>query len=670
MCGIVGGVRWGRAEAPNDTYLRRMIAALRHRGPDEFGTYVDGTAGLAHARLSIIDLSTGQQPLTNEDETLWIVFNGEIFNYVELRAELVALGHRFRTASDTETIVHAFEAWGDRCVERFNGQFAFAIWDARARRLFLARDRLGVRPLFYTVAGDRLLFASEVKAIFTDPSVTRAIDPAGIDQVFTFWTTLSPVTPFAGIHELPPAHTLTVDVSGGTAPRLAPRSYWEASYGAREGARSMTLEEAAEGLREKLEAATRLRMLRADVPVGCYLSGGIDSSVVAAMGRRAKEGVFRTFSLRFADAEFDETEYQRLMARRLHSEHTEVVCERRDIGAVFPTIVAHTERPLLRTAPAPLYLLSRLVRDASFKVVLTGEGSDEMLAGYDIFREAKVRAFWARQPESVRRPLLLERLYPYLARSPVAARSMARKFFGVGLERKDAFDFSHGPRWTSAGALKRMFSSSLQDALEGTSAETELLADLPREFASWDLVSRAQYLEARTLLSGYLLSSQGDRMLMANSVEGRFPFLDVNVVEFCNALPSTYKLKVLDEKHVLKRAVSDLVPAEILNRPKQPYRAPDAPSFLGEGSPEYVDEVLSPSRVAEAGIFDPSSVSALLAKCRSVGERAPLSNADNMAFVGVLSTQLLWETFVRSRPDAPELREESVGTRVNRSVSV
>jgi asparagine synthase (glutamine-hydrolysing) len=667
MCGIAGAVRWDRGAVPSETELRGMLAALRYRGPDEFGTYIDGVAGLAHARLAIIDLSTGQQPLANEDETLWIVFNGEIFNYVELRAELLALGHRFRTASDTEVIVHAFEAWGERCVERFNGQFAFALWDAPRRRLFVARDRLGVRPLYYTVAANRFLFASEVKAIFTDPAVPRAIDPAGLDQVFTFWTTLSPASPFVGIRELPPAHSLTIDFASGSPQPLVSRSYWSPSYAQAGAPRAMTLPEAAEALREKLETATRLRMLRADVPVGSYLSGGIDSSVVAALGRRAKEGVFRTFSLRFADAEFDETEYQRLMVRRLESEHTEVVCSRGDIGRIFPQVIAHTERPILRTGPAPLFLLSRLVRDAGFKVVLTGEGSDEMLAGYDIFREAKVRAFWAREPRSSCRPRLLERLYPYLARSPVAARAIARKFFGEGLEAPDAPGFSHRPRWKSAAALKRLFSPAMQAELAARDAEGELLGDLPAAFGSWDLVSRAQYLEARTLLSGYILSSQGDRMLMANSVEGRFPFLDPDVVAFCNALPSVDKLHVLDEKHVLKRAVADLVPAEILERPKQPYRAPDAASFIGDAAPEYVDDVLAPARVAEAGAFDPESVTALLAKCRAVRGPAPLSNADNMAFVGVLSTQLLWETFVKSRPDGPALSEDEVGTRVNRS---
>jgi asparagine synthase (glutamine-hydrolysing) len=645
-----------------------MLGALRHRGPDEFGTYRDAIAGLAHARLSIIDLSTGQQPLANEDGSLWITFNGEIFNYLELREELLGKGHRFRTASDTEVIVHAWEEWGDEAVSRFNGQWAFALWDRRRKRLILSRDRLGVRPLYVVRNEGRLLFASEIKALFADPSVPRALDPLGLDQVFTFWTTVAPRTPFAGIDELPPGHTLTVDLSG-SGPNETLRRHWSPSYPARGAAASMTIDEAAEGLRERLERAVSLRLLRADVPVGCYLSGGIDSSVIAALGRRAKGGVFRTFSLRFADAEFDETPYQRLMAERLESEHAEVVCSRSDIARVFPEVIEHTERPVLRSAPAPMYLLSQLVRSADFKVVLTGEGSDEMLAGYDLFREAKVRAFWARQPDSSLRPRLLEKLYPYLARSPAAARAMSRRFFAEGLDRADEPGFSHGPRWRAAAALKRFLAPEMRAAAAPGRAETDLLADLPSAFRGWDPLSQAQYLEVRTLLSGYLLSSQGDRMLMAHSVEGRFPFLDVDVVAFANALPPSAKLHVLDEKHVLKRAAGDLIPREILERPKQPYRAPDAPSFVGTEAPGYVAEVLAEGAIESAGIFEAAPVAALAAKCREQGAAGRLSNADNMAFLGVLSTQLLWHGFIRQRPSQTTIDEARIGTCVVESTA-
>jgi asparagine synthase (glutamine-hydrolysing) len=654
MCGIAGVVDLAGGNPPDSATIRRMVSALSHRGPDEFGIYLDERVGLGHARLSIIDVATGQQPLSDEDGSILIVYNGEVYNYVELRDELQTLGHRFRTSSDTEVIVQAYRQWGEEMVGRLNGQFALALWDVANRRLFMARDRLGIRPLYYAMRPGRFHFASEVKAIFTDPAVPREFDPRGIDQIFTFWTTVAPTTPFKGISELPPGYTLTLDAGRPGQPELSEKPYWELRYPERGAPHHQSLEEASEELLARLYRATELRMLRADVPVGSYLSGGIDSSVIAALGRRAKEGTFRTYSVRFADEEFDETGYQKMMVEHLQSDHADIMCERKGIAAIFPDVVFHTERPVLRTAPAPLFMLSGLVRDNGFKVVLTGEGSDEILAGYDIFREAKIRAFWSRQPESTRRPLLLERLYPYMARSPSASRAMARKFFGQGLELAGQPGFSHQARWNSTGALKRLFSPAMRKAVAGIDAAAEFLFAIPEEFGSWDLLSQSQYLEIRTLLSGYLLSSQGDRMLMAHSVEGRFPFLDHEVVEFCNALPPSYKLRVLDEKHLLKRCSRGLVPEPILTRPKQPYRAPDAPSFVGEESSElgYVRRVLSSEAVHEAGIFDVDGIARLTAKCQAQAGRGQFSNSDNMAFIGALSTQLLWEQLIK-RPQEP-----------------
>jgi asparagine synthase (glutamine-hydrolysing) len=664
MCGIAGIVDLTGEKAPDSALLRRMASSLRHRGPDEFGVYLDGRAGLAHARLSIIDLATGQQPLSNEDGSLWISYNGEVFNYVELREQLEGLGHRFRTSSDTEVVVHAYEQWGEGFLGRLNGQFAIALWNSKSQELLLARDRLGIRPLYYARHDGRFYFASEVKAIFCDAGFPREIDPEGLDQVFTFWTTVAPSTPFKGVHELRPGHVLTLKASEPRQPRIRLRAYWRLQYPARGASHPLSLEQATEALEERLRRATELRMLRADVPVGCYLSGGLDSSVIAALGRRCKEGVFRTFSVRFADSEFDETAYQRLMVDHLASDHTDVLCETAGIGSVFPRVVYHTERPILRTAPAPLFMLSGLVRDQGFKVVLTGEGSDEILAGYDVFREAKIREFWSREPDSAARPLLLERLYPYLARSPLSSRAMARKFFGQGLEDAARANFSHVPRWTAAAALKRFFSREMRERTSRLDAVAELVETLPEEFSTWDVLSRSQYLEIRTLLSGYLLASQGDRMLMAHSVEGRFPFLDHEVVEFCNELPPKYKLRVLDEKHLLKRCARDLVPEEILTRPKQPYRAPDALSFVGEAEREYVTDVLSARAVREAGLFDADRVSGLVAKCVARASQGQLSNADNMALVGVLSSQLLWERLVRSAPQPAELPVKKLDTHV------
>jgi asparagine synthase (glutamine-hydrolysing) len=650
VCGIAGVLnRRADLAPPSRDTLAMMAGALAHRGPDEFGVYRDHHAGLSHARLSIIDLATGQQPLSNERQTLWISFNGEIFNYLELRDELEQRGHHFHTRSDTEVIVHAYEQWGDEAFGRFNGQWAVALWDAERRRLVLARDPLGVRPLYVCEHGGRVWFASEVKAIFAaDPGIPRRLDPTGLDQVFTLWTTVSPRTVFEGVEEVEPGSVRTYGAGGVTRTRTWQPSYPTAPADAFRG----TLEEAATAVHAALEQATSLRMLRADVPVGSYLSGGLDSSLIAALGLRAKGSRFHTFSLRFEDAEYDESSYQRMMAERLGSDHRDLIVSRSDIARVFPEVMLHTERPILRTAPAPLYLLSKLVHDAGIKVVLTGEGADEMFAGYDLFREAKVRRFWATQPESEWRPRLLERLYPYLGRSPVAQRAMARRFFGRGLDRYRHPGFGHQPRWASTSAIKRLFSKDLRARLSSACAEASLLATLPAEFARWSPLAQDQYLEVSTLLSGYLLSSQGDRMLMAHSVEGRFPFLDRGVVALAESLPPSYKLRVLDEKHILKRAAAADLPAEILQRAKQPYRAPDALSFATADAQDWIGEVANDRAVSEAGCFEPHAVGQLLAKCASRADAGQFSNTDNMSVVGILSTQLVYHHFIRTRPAA------------------
>jgi len=620
-----------------------MVARLDHRGPDERGLYRDERVGLGQTRLSIIDLSGGSQPLCNEDGRIWVVFNGEIYNYVELAEELRALGHTFRTKSDTEVIVHAYEEWGEGCCTRFNGQWAYALWDTVKKRLVLSRDRLGVRPLYMGRVEGRLIFASEVKALWADPDLPREYDRRGLAQVFTFWSALAPRTVHRRVSMLPPGHLAVLDDKISV---IAP--YWKPSYPAiRLGGEGLPdVQPHARALRESLGKAVKLRMLRADVPVGVYLSGGIDSSVIAALCREEVGGLLRTFSLRFKDRDFDEGTYQRLMVERLGTEHSEVEVGYDDIARIFPDVIKHTETPILRTAPAPLFLLSRLVRQSGYKVVLTGEGSDEMLAGYDIFREALVRRFCARQPNSKCRPKLLGRLYPWMSRSPARAQAFAQAFFAKGQERLGSPVYSHIPRWETAMALWRLFSQETRAALAEFAPIEEIETVLPPEVRLWDPLSQAQYLEVRTLLGEYLLGAQGDRMLMAHSVEGRFPFLDPDVVELCNAMPPLVKLRVLDEKHVLKAAMRDLLPEEILTRPKQPYRAPDAQTFVQEGAPDYVAELLSENTLKKAGIFDPVAVERLVAKCKRFKDIPP-SNSDNMALVGVLSTMLLWDLMTR-----------------------
>jgi asparagine synthase (glutamine-hydrolysing) len=656
MCGICGIVNLEPGPPADPALLRRMVGSLEHRGPDENGGYRDPWAALGQSRLSIIDLSGGSQPMANEDDTIWIVFNGEIFNYIELAEDLRAAGHRFRTRSDTEVIIHAYEEWGPGCVERLNGQFAFAIWDRPARRLMLARDRVGIRPLYYTSAKGRILFASEMKSILQDPSVSREFDLEGLAQVFTFWAPVAPRTVLRGIRQLPPGCLLLVE-----GEKVEQRVYWQPRFQDTDRpfsyADTRRVEELALELRDRLEQATRLRMLRADVPVGVYLSGGIDSSVIGALVRRFHDGPLSTFSVQFRDKDFDERDYQTQMIERLGTDHSSIEVGYQEISRAFPEVVWFAEAPVLRSAPTPLYLLSGLVRQSGYKVVLTGEGSDEFLAGYDLFREDKARRFWARDPNSRFRPQLLERLYPWLTRAPAKAKALQRAFFGRGMDRLDEPHFSHIPRWESAASLQRFFSAQTKERLREFDAIEALLEQLPPEVNRWEPLGKAQYIEIVTLLSGYLLSSQGDRMLMGHSVEGRFPFLDHNVMEFANAMPPEAKLRVLDEKHILKRAAADLVPEAILKRPKQPYRAPDAQSFVQDQGPEYVEEALSATAVADAGIFEPKAVRRLMEKCRRARDRVP-SNTDNMAVVGVLSTQLLHMQHIRGRGPTVRVPEE------------
>ncbi len=645
MCGIAGVIALSESAArPSRETVVRMTRALDHRGPDQSGVFAEGPVALGHARLSIIDLAGGRQPMSDGRHV--VVYNGEVFNYVELREELRARGHVFVTESDTEVLLRAWVEWKEEALRKFDGQFAFAIWDRVERTLVLARDRLGVRPIHTTTHDGSVYFASEVKAIFAaDDRIVRALDPRGIDETFTFWSSLAPRTPFAGVDEVPAGHVRTYDMIRG---RVTEKRWFEPPFPTRNEARTghASEEELVDAVRRTLERAVRLRMLRADVPVGAYLSGGLDSSLVAALAHRSTKR-FSTFSVRFEDAEYDETSFQREVAGALGTDHHELLVTREDIARALPSVIAHAERPILRTAPAPLFLLSKLVRDAGIKVVLTGEGADEVFAGYDLFREGKVRRFWARNPSSKLRPRLLAKLYPYLARSPVAQQAMAERFFGRDLARANEPGFAHGIRWQTTGVVKRLFSPQMRAELAAFDAEAEFRATLPLRLPEWTPLAQDQWIEMRTLLAGYLLSSQGDRMLMAHSIEGRFPFLDSEVIDLACRLPDDMKLRVLDEKHVLKRVAEGLLPPSVARRTKQPYRAPDALALTSPAARDYVSEALGRRAVERAGLFDPDAVERLWKKCRAQAEVGQLSNTDNMALTGVLSTQLLHEIFVR-----------------------
>lgn len=643
MCGIAGIVSGADDAVPTEAELRRMIARLQHRGPDGSRVRVDGRVGLAHSRLSIIDPEGGWQPLHNPDRSVWVVFNGEIFNHVELRSELQRQGHIFQTRSDTEVIVHLYDRYGDRFVDHLNGQFAIALHDTGRQRMVFARDRAGIRPLFYARAGKRLVFGSEIKALFALTQVRRAIDTQALGEVFSYWSTLAPLTVFEGVAQLPPGHTMTLDLRDAQLrPVVAP--YWDWEFPEHED-RDRSEEDCTEELHALLLDAVRLQ-LRADVPVGAYLSGGLDSAVIAALVKHHTQTPLRTFSLGFADPEFDERAHQQVMARHLRTDHSEVQVAGSDIAAAFANTVWHAESPLVRTAPTPMKLLAGHVNAMGYKVALTGEGADEVFAGYDLFKEARVRRFMARQPGSQWRGRMLERLYPYLKHAPARAGGLASQFFSEGGEEASKPWFAHGPRIRSTQRVLRFLHPDLRAQLDGWKAGWALAERMPASIDRWSPLARDQYVEAKTLLPGYLLSSQGDRMSMAHSVEGRYPFLDHRVIEFANRLPSRFKLRGMCEKFILKRSMRNEVPASILERHKQPYRAPDSASFFGNGAAlPWVADAMSPARLQAAGLFDVTAVGHLFEKCRS--GRA-IGFPDNMAFVGVLSTLLLHEQFVQA----------------------
>ena len=421
-----------------------------------------------------------------------------------------------------------------------------------------------MRPLFYTVADGALIFGSEIKAILADPRVRAELDPVALDQIFSFWGTVSPRTVFQGIFELPPGHYLE-----GCDGTFHVKPYWAVSFSDAgedsEERAPKSEQDYLEEFRSLLLDATRIR-LRADVPVGAYLSGGLDSSTLAAVVRRFTDRHLETFSIAFSDPKFDESGFQLQMARALGTEHHVVHATHADIGRVFPDVVWHTETPIMRTAPAPMFLLSRLVRQCGYKVVLTGEGADEFLAGYDIFKEAKIRRFWARQPDSKWRPALLSRLYSDIAGLSDIGSPFLKAFFREGLADTGARDYSHSIRWRNNRRTRRFFSPATMDSI-GTASTADAIR-YPDEFDSWGALERDQYLEITLFLSQYLLSSQGDRMAMAHSVEGRFPFLDHRLVAWCNRLPSRLKLRGLNREIPAEEAGGAVAPRTDLAAPQ------------------------------------------------------------------------------------------------------
>ncbi|MCC6849193.1 MAG: asparagine synthase (glutamine-hydrolyzing) [Deltaproteobacteria bacterium] len=647
MCGIVGyfhetddaAARFDAARAPG--VLESMLALMHHRGPDEAGYYHDARTGFGTARLSIIDLSTGQQPIPDATKRFWIAYNGELYNYKELRAELEALGHAFQSTSDTEVLLHAYMQWGVDALPRLNAAYACAIYDRAREELLLARDRYGKRPLFYVEVGGTLVFASEMKSFLAFPGARFEVDEAQLASIFTIWTPLPHQSGFVGIRQIPNGWYLK---QRGAARTLAPYTTLDWP---REGRFTGSSAEAIERTRDVLSDAVRLR-LRSDVEVATYLSGGLDSAITTQLALANGLSRVHSFSITFDDKEFDESSDQLELSRYLGTSHTALPVRRGDIARAFPAAIWHGEVPVFRTAFVPMFLLSRLVNEKGIKVVLTGEGSDESFLGYDIFKEAILREGFDPERDAEK----LRRLYPYLPHFNDANRKALASVFGQFAREKTPGLFSHELRFHNSLFGLRL----LRQSRDGLADLKQYVADNDPVFGRLGLVERAQWLEWKTLLPGYLLSTQGDRMSMAHSVEGRCPFLDFRVVEWAARLPQELKLGPnMDEKWILKQAFPDTLPPSILTKPKQPYRAPDLSAFLGSADADYTEALFSEGELAKLPFLNAAFCQQFLKKVRSA-PAGGISQRENQAFILLLSTALLHRYFVQGEHPRREVR--------------
>ena len=649
MCGITAIYGGDMLPGERRERLGAMLGEIEHRGPDAWGTFVGRDVGLGHVRLSIVDVGAGHQPLVLGDDIL--TYNGEVFNHPELRAELEAKGERFATRSDTEVLLRALRVWGLDALPRLNGQFAFIWWNKAARRLVAARDRYGVRPLFHVAHAGATYFASEMKA-FDAVGIPRELDAADVVELGLLWNNLQDRTPYKGIRAIEAGTSMTLE--GRAAPRF---TRWHQLGEKCPSELPSSFEEAKAMLRDKLSRAVSFR-LRSDVPVGNYLSGGIDSSVITLLTDRLRTDRYRTFSIAFRDAAFDESRFQRMMNERLHADGLTVTIDDESIEANFERSVFHAERPLFRTAPVPLYLLAREVRASGVRVVLTGEAADEVLWGYDSYKELKLLRFWAKYPKSTLRPQLIRKLYPHLERYRDSKNfGLMRMFYEGFLGTYDNALLGLNMRVHNNRALLSYFKPEHTAGLDDAWLLARLRAAVPPGSEAWSLLQRNQFLEMRTLLDGYLLSSQADRMSLAHGVEGRYPFLDHEIVEWAFHLPDHYKLPRLSQKHLLREAFRAELPAEIVDRPKQPYQAPDLRPFIRAGAPTGVArDHLTPDAVKRVGLFEPRMVQRFLEKWKR-GVPEQVGYRDNMLMCFLVSTQLVaHQAATRRDPHTPRSR--------------
>jgi asparagine synthase (glutamine-hydrolysing) len=588
MCGVCGWVRvkQGLPAEAGET-LRAMNARLAHRGPDSDGFYLDERAALGFRRLSIIDLTTGDQPIANEDGAAQIIFNGEVYNFQALRPELERKGHVFRTQSDTETVLHAYEEYGEACVERLRGMFAFAIWDARRRRLFLARDRLGKKPLYYHWNGRELLFASELKALLAHPATPREIDPQAVDEYLHWQYINAPRTILLGVNKLPPAHWLSLDAESGEL-RIA--RYWQLSYAPK---LELSEVEAAERLRAELTEAVRLRLI-SDVPLGALLSGGVDSSIVVGLMAGLSNAPVNTFTIGFEESAYNEAPFARQVAQRFATDHHELVV-RPQAAEALPDLVWYLDEPMADPSALPTYYVAQMAR-RYVTVALNGDGGDEAFGGYSRYANVLAYRRYAALPGWLRRGVL----EPALAAAPRRIAAMQRLSRGVRYSRLSLREqYTLNTRLLADAACAALYSADFRSHMNGSAPEYPEQDGLGA--LDWMLRSDNDHY-----LPGDLLVKM-DRMSMAHSLEARSPLLDQEVAALAARLPERFKLSGGVSKRLLKRAFSDLIPMDWLQRRKQGFGVPLA-AWLRAGLRPVAEELLLGERARRRNLFEPARV--------------------------------------------------------------
>jgi len=632
MCGIVGIVDLRGRREIDQHLLLRMNETQHHRGPDESGVHVEPGVGLGHKRLSIIDLSTGQQPLYNEDRSVVVIFNGEIYNYQSLIPELLARGHVFRTRSDTEVIVHAWEAWGPACVERFRGMFAFALWDRNSATLFLARDRLGVKPLHYAFLSDgTFIFGSELKSLLAHPELPDAIDPYAVEEYFALGYIPEPRTIVAGVHKLPAGHTLTLRRG---APAAEPVEYWDTRFTVDQ---NVSLPDALAELRTRLDESVRLRMI-SEVPLGAFLSGGVDSSAVVAAMAGISEAPVNTCSIAFSDPAYDESRFAQEVATRYHTRHFVDRVESDDFDLIDALARLYDE-PFADSSAIPTFRVCQLARK-HVTVALSGDGGDESFGGYRRYRLHLMEEQMRRSlPIAVRRPLfgLLGRVYPKADWAPRVFR--ARTTFEA-LARDSVQAYFHSMSIFRDDMRRRLFSEAFRNQLGGYNA-VEVFHRHARKAQTDDPLALVQYLDLKTYLIGDI-NTKVDRASMAHSLEVREPLMDHPLVEWLATLPSSLKVRGQEGKWLLKKAMEQRLPNSVLYRPKMGFAVPLAQWFRGPLRSRVRDALLG-ERLAETGFFNRAYLRELLDQHQS-GRRD---------YSAPLWSLLMFDAFLRKAADRP-----------------